>query len=90
MSAWYILNAMGFYQICPGEPIYSIGRPILNQAKINLRNGKTFTIRTVNNSRQNKYIASIQLNGKRLDKPFFTHEDLMKGGELVLEMSANH
>ena len=90
MSAWYILNAMGFYQICPGEPIYSIGRPILNQAKINLRNGKTFTIRTVNNSRQNKYIASIQLNGKKLDKPFFTHEDLMKGGELVIEMSANH
>ena len=27
MSAWYILNAMGFYQVCPGKPVYSIGRP---------------------------------------------------------------
>ena len=31
MSAWYILNAMGFYQVCPGKPVYSIGRPLFNE-----------------------------------------------------------
>ena len=44
MSAWYILNAMGFYQVCPGKPIYSIGRPIVDKAVINLTNGKRIEI----------------------------------------------
>lgn len=44
MSAWYILNAMGFYQVCPVKPIYSIGRPIVDKAVINLTNGKRIEI----------------------------------------------
>ena len=44
MSAWYILNAMGFYQVCPGKPIYSIGCPIVDKAVINLTNGKRIEI----------------------------------------------
>ena len=86
MSAWYILNAMGFYQMCPGKPIYSIGRPIFDNVTIRLPKGKTFTITTKNNSRQNKYIQSIKLNGKTLNKPFFTHAELMKGGKLEMVM----
>ena len=39
MSAWYILNSMGFYQVCPGKPVYSIGRPVFDQAIVNLTNG---------------------------------------------------
>ena len=35
MSAWYILNSMGFYQVCPGKPVYSIGRPAFDKAVIN-------------------------------------------------------
>ena len=62
MSAWYILNSMGFYQVCPGKPIYSIGRPLFDKASINLPDGKQFTIITKNNSRTNKYIASVTLN----------------------------
>lgn len=88
MSAWYVLNAMGFYQVSPGKPVYSIGRPLFNEAKINLTNGKTFVIKAVNNSKENKYIQSISLNGKQLDTPFFNHSDIMNGGELQLTMGA--
>ena len=87
MSAWYILNAMGFYQVCPGKPVYSIGRPLFNEAIIHLPNGKNFTIGTLNNSLENKYIKSIRLNGEELKEPFFTHEQLMAGGLLQIEMT---
>ena len=86
MSAWYILNAMGFYQVCPGKPGYSIGRPLFNKATVNLKDGKKFTVIAKNNSRENKYIQSMVLNGKPLDEPFFTHQDIVDGGTLELTM----
>ena len=88
MSAWYILNAIGFYQLCPGRPVYSIGRPLFPEVTIHLPGNKTFRILTKNNSRQAKYIKSVKLNGKALRRPFFTHEELAAGGTLEMEMSA--
>ena len=87
MSAWYILNSMGFYQVCPGKPIYSIGRPLFDKASINLPDGKQFTIITKNNSRTNKYIASVTLNGQPLNTPFFTHDDIIAGGIMEITMT---
>lgn len=86
MSAWYILNSMGFYQVCPGKPVYSIGRPLFPVATIHLENGKTFTVRATDVSRENKYVQKMLLNGKPLDQPFFTHQDIMDGGVLELVM----
>ena len=87
MSAWYILNSMGFYQVCPGKPVYSIGRPIFDKTVINLPEGKTFTIVTKNNSADNKYIESATLNGEPLDKPFLEHKDIAAGGVLEITMT---
>ena len=89
MSAWYILNAMGFYQVCPGKPVYSIGRPLFNKATIHLKDGKTFTILAHNNSRENKYVQKMVLNGKELKTPFFAHQDIVDGGTLELTMGGN-
>ena len=88
MSAWYILNSMGFYQVCPGKPVYSIGRPLFDETTINLSDGKTFTIRTNNNSSENKYIQAARLNGNPLTEPFFTHEDIVAGGILEIDMGS--
>ena len=66
MSAWYILNAMGFYQVCPGKPVYSIGRPLFNEATVHLKDGKSFKVIAHNNSRDNKYVRSIVLNGNKI------------------------
>ncbi len=86
MSAWYVLNAMGFYSFCPGKPVYSIGRPLFDKVEIPLTNGNTFTVRAKNNSIENKYVQSVKLNGTELTKPFFTHEDIINGGVLEFEM----
>lgn len=87
MSAWFVLNALGFYQVAPGNPVYSIGRPLFDKAVINLSDGKTFTIVANGNSGESRYIKEMKLNGKKLDKPFFNHSDLVDGGVLELEMT---
>ncbi len=86
MSAWFVLNAMGFYQVCPGKAVYSIGRPLFDEVAIHLNNGKDFKVVAHHNSRANKYIQEIKLNGKKLDKPFFTHQELVGGNTLELTM----
>lgn len=87
MSAWYVLNALGFYQICPGKPEYSIGRPMVDHAVLRLENGNTFEIRVQNNSTKHPYVAQVKLNGAVLDQPFFDHTTLMAGGVLEFEMT---
>ncbi len=86
MSAWYVLNAMGFYSFCPGDNNYSIGRPLFDEVKIKLANNTYFTVITKNNNPKNKYIQSAKLNGKTMNTPFFSHEDILKGGILEFEM----
>ena len=89
MSAWYVLNAIGFYQVCPGDPTYTIGRPIVDHANIRVPGG-IFEIIVHNNSRENKYIEKVTLNDTELTKPFFSHDKLMKGGKLEFFMSNGH
>jgi len=86
MSAWYILNAMGFYSFCPGDPTYSLGRPIFDEVAVKTASGKTFTVRAKNNGPKNIYIQSAALNGKPLKTPFFSHAQLLEGGVLELTM----
>jgi predicted alpha-1,2-mannosidase len=88
MSAWYILSAMGFYQVCPGTPEYIIGTPIFDKITIHLENGKDFVVKANHVSQENKYIQSATLNGKPLTKSWFTHEDILNGSELVFEMDS--
>lgn len=87
MSAWYILNSMGFYQVCPGKPVYSIGRPLFDEVNVSLPKGKSFVIKTVNNSVDNKYIERAVLNGKELTTPFLNYEDIMAGGTLEVTLT---
>jgi len=86
MSSWYVLSAMGFYTVAPGRPVYDICSPLFKRSVIDIGGGKTFTVEANNVSRENKYIRSATLNGKKLDSPWFTHEELMQGGKLELMM----
>jgi predicted alpha-1,2-mannosidase len=87
MSAWYILSSMGIYQVSPGDPTYTFGRPLFDEVKLNLENGKQFTVKTSNNSAVNKYIKRVKLNGKVLPSLFIDYADIMKGGTLEFEMT---
>ena len=90
MSAWYVLSAMGFYPVAPGQNVYSIGSPEFSKVTIHLDKtyniGKLFVIETKNNSKANKYIQSATLNGKPLNKPWFDHAEIKSGGTLIFIM----
>lgn len=86
MSAFVVFSSMGFYPLIPGLPIYTITSPLFEEVKINLLNRKTFTIIASGGTEKNKYIQKAWLNGKPLDIPWITHEDIMNGGLLKFEM----
>ncbi|WP_423128579.1 GH92 family glycosyl hydrolase [Gaoshiqia sp. Z1-71] len=87
MSAWYIFSSLGFYPVCPGSGEYAIGSPSVKQAVVQLAEGKTLTVKANNISDKNIYINSVSLNGKTVDTSFILHSDLVRGGELIFEMS---
>lgn len=86
MSAWYLMSSIGFYQVCPGKPVYALGRPLFDEVSVHLENGKIFTVKAIQNSRENKYVQQVKLNGETLDKMFIRHEDIMQGGVLEFTM----
>ncbi|HLR00934.1 MAG TPA: GH92 family glycosyl hydrolase [Sphingobacterium sp.] len=95
MSAWFVMVAMGLFQTDGGarkEPIYEIGSPLFEKIEIDLgeqyNRGKTFIIEAKNASRKNMYVQSAILNGKPLQNFYFPASELLKGGELILEMGA--
>lgn len=87
MSSWYILSALGFYEVEPASGRYWFGSPVFDKAEIAV-DGGTFTIITEGNSDENRYIQNITLNGKAYTKGYLEHKDLAAGGELVIKMGA--
>lgn len=88
MSAWYVLSSVGLYQVEPSGGKFIIGSPLFDKATLNLGDGKTFTVRTVNNSDKNIYVQKVTLNGKAYNKTYINFNDMKRGGTLVLTMGA--
>jgi predicted alpha-1,2-mannosidase len=86
ISAFVVFSMMGLYPVTPGVPIYDLASPVFDKITIRLHNGKSLQIICRNNSRDNKYIQSIRLNGKILNQVWFRHADVVNGGMLELEL----
>ena len=87
MSSWYILSSLGFYEVEPASGRYWFGTPLFDSAEIQVAGG-TFKVVAENNSKENRYIQSITLNGKAYTKGYIEHKDIAAGGELVLRMGS--
>ena len=87
MSAWYILSALGFYQVEPCGGRYVIGSPLVREAVLKVAGGNTFTIRTHGNSDKAIYVKRVLLNGKPLTGGILNHADIVRGGTLDFYMS---
>ena len=94
MSAWYVLNAMGFYPVTPGDKRYFIGAPVFPLVEINLPEGRTFVINAPYVSDSNHFVQSALLSTtaslmpKPMSVPYFTHHDLAGGGLITLMMGS--
>lgn len=87
MSAWYVMSAMGFYPVTPGCGYYVIGVPHFEKMVLNLENGKKFNIIANNISHENRYIESVKLNGKALNRSYLYYDEVAKGGRLEFVMT---
>ncbi len=87
MSAWYVMSAAGFYQVCPGTPEYALGSPLFSSIKIRTAPGRYFTITAKGCTHERKFISRAMLNGKEYTKSYLTHNDMVRGGSLTLAMS---
>lgn len=86
MSSWYVWSAIGLYPQCPSQPVINIGSPLFEESVIQVGDGKTFTVVAKDVSAQNKYIQSATLDGQEWNKPWIRHDDMRKGGKLILQM----
>lgn len=84
MSSFVVFSSMGFFQTTPGLPFYTIGSPLFEKTIIHLPNKQQFTVIGKNANKENKYIQKAFFNGKEIDSPFFTHDQLAAGGTLEL------
>ena len=87
MSAWYIMSAMGLYEVEPAGGRYWFGSPLFDEVELVIPAGK-FKISAENNSAENRYIQRVWLNGEEYRKPYLDHSVVMQGGELRFEMGA--
>lgn len=88
MSAWYIFSAMGFYPVCPGSDQYVLGAPYLPYIKLDLPGGNSLVIKASAVSDSNRYVKALYINGKRYDKNYVTHADVIAGGEWEFVMDS--
>jgi predicted alpha-1,2-mannosidase len=92
MSAWYVLSAMGFYPVCPGEGIYILGSPLFPRATLRLDEkwykGAKFTIAAENQAPDHPYVQSAKLNGNPLSRAWIRHSEIAAGGVLEFVMGS--
>jgi predicted alpha-1,2-mannosidase len=86
MSSWYIFSSMGFYPENPANGVYVLGSPLFDKATLQTGSGKEFTVEAIDNSAENIYIQSAELNGKPYLKSYILHRDILAGGILKIVM----
>jgi predicted alpha-1,2-mannosidase len=86
MSSWYVLSAMGLYAVAPGSPQYVIGPPLFARSTMHLENGAAFTLRARGPRDGAVFVRSATLNGAPIERSFLLHDEILAGGELVLEL----
>lgn len=87
MSAWFVMSAMGFYPVDPISGQYEIGTPLFKETKMHLANGKTFTVKAPEVSRENIYIKSVKIDGEPYTESYITHDQIMNGSTVEFEMT---
>ncbi len=87
-SAWYVFSALGFYPVCPGSGEYALGSPLFKKATITFENGKQAVISAPRNSKGNRYVSAVELNGKQWEYNYLRYSDLTAGAKIEFDMSA--
>lgn len=86
MSAWAVWSIAGIYPANPASSEYVIGSPAADEVIFRPGGGKELRFKAINNSKRNIYVQEVRFNGKKYDKTYFTHADIINGGEIEFIM----
>ena len=86
-SAWYVFSALGFYTVCPGTDEYVLGSPLFGRMTLHLENGNNVVINASDYTKENRYIASVKVNGVAYTKNYLKHATLTRGAVIDFRMS---
>ena len=96
LGGWYVLAGIGLFDVkglTDAKPSMQIGSPLFDEITIKLNQdyykGKQFTIKTINNSKENIYVQKVTLNNKIKNDLSIPFSDIVKGGTLILNMGNN-
>ncbi len=87
MSAWFVLSALGIYQVCPGDGFFEISMPLFDKSTIHLENGNEFTIEVVNPAlRKNEKakLGRVDVNDLQLQWTKLAYEKIQSGGNMKM------
>ncbi|WP_439681154.1 GH92 family glycosyl hydrolase [Embleya sp. MST-111070] len=87
MSAWYLFSAMGFYPVDPVSGEYAVGSPFFDKVTLDLPGGRRPLTISAAHAGSRPYVQALELDGGSIDKPFLSHEALMRGGHLDFTMN---
>ena len=91
MSAWYVFSALGFYPVNPAGDEYVVGSPFFDKVEIALpgakKKGQVLTIEAAGAAEGKKYVSSLTVDGRKLDKPVLKHGDIIGARKIVFGMS---
>ena len=79
MSSWLVFNMMGIYPVA-GQNLYLVGSPMIPAYTIHLPNGKDLKVV----AKGNEWNVKSQYDEAILRGTSLTHQQLLKGGTLVL------
>ena len=91
MGSLAVLLKLGLFQLSGGletDPVYQLGSPLFDEACLQVSAERRFCIKTLNNGPDRPYIRQIKLNGKVLKRTYLLHSEIIAGGVLELQMSA--
>ncbi len=93
LSAWYVLSAMGFAQICPAVEMFNINSPLFKKLLLkldsryhNCRVSDTFTVECDCDPLEYPYIKEAYLNGEKISRAYLFYSEITNGGKLEFVM----
>lgn len=91
MSAWAVLNMLGLYPDCPGDPSFTLTAPTFSRAVIRLDRevwGRDSLVITAPQAgEKNIYIKEMKLGGQPLNRYRVTQDELIKAGRIDFTLS---
>ena len=87
MSSWYIFASAGLFPASVGWPVYYLHVPLFESVELNWPDSKKLIIKVENYSASSAFIKNVTFNGKKLDRNWITHKELMSGGKLIIVAS---